>query len=1754
MCLVPGSSQHYDYPAGEHPAVGSRCVVACGDRAQVWGLFGYACAADVAAAHWHPLQLPTGADGRLLWHVHDTVAMLRSSLPEIGGLSMEFFNLFPMKPQCVDVAPAPAGAPNATGLCQGTSTVTWDTPTGASTPALPVTSLQDMVNMHWWLESSLYDTPALQHVAAAVSADGTGAASENVAALNPADDDGMSAAGRLLGMQWSVISAAAANGTSGFLLLYQPMNGGQHTARQQLHVVAQVGHVAPALASLFPGIELAPTATSALSPSTQQSVQVELPTETSLRLVLIASGSVTASTLVAAAEVLTLSTQSCGGIQLLLPEAASTETGPTTGALLPLHIPGSQQVPAVETPSSRQLQGGAVASGFTAANLGLSLPYLQQPATPTKAEPLVISPVYTPAGVQVQLFMPSQLGPYEQLQIDCSVSRDQTLASRPASISVTPAAWTLLGAALAPVTSTTPATGNLTHELTLLPLWQTAGDMVAAQPWGGLHVLGCQVTSSLHASAPAGAPTRYRASTNIALPVLHATAVLPVFGDAAMQAFTGGWMSAWLRQTPSQATTRSMRAPKDTVPYGPAVSLDTAGMSVALIQAHQAVSPATPAELPPLPAYASVSQRLASSSRAFSADSVPFTLTVTGSQQVVLSAAGSPGVTTRPLHANAKSPLSGGTGAVQAFAFAPGMRVWVGSVEAQVNGVSCDGLLARVALPPFEALCQDRAGAPPQLTPQSAPCAGAAYRALHVINPPLIPPLFLDSLQSLALSSGAGAGALNCSWLTPDHPAFAQGQASWRRDNASVGVVLTPAIVLNSVLGGAMSCPAACPGRNQPPGADTPSNTYGVYVTGRCVGYPEPGPQCFTESLRSVCAFGQGGACSPCGSGAVCPGGFRRWPLPGYWAPSEAAATGVVRCNVPAQERCIGWDASLGVAQCGEGYDAAAPACGACTAGYFPEVSGQCAQCPSGPGHTNMLFALALLLAACTVLFLVVAAAIRLLAWMKGGTMGGGLYRASEFVVWTITTLQVFVQVGRDASPGLPSFLQSFYGHLRLLQLDSASLLHPACYALGAFTMDILQLGGALLLVAVSVALSFWRRTEATRNNDAAQQAGPATCAFWLWAFAQAKPWMRRAALVLMSLLYPLVANTAFKLVNCVQTAAAKSGADGATLQLRLASSTFYVCYAEEHFTAGVLAWLCIAFFVIGFPVASFVWLRRRLDARMRRSPAAAKYKALVLSLKRQQALVRERRCNAACGCLSAAVCCSKRPKTARSQSQDVRNPLAAAGAPSSHRTTGQLDSDEEEWLAEQAVAAAAAPAAPRGTNALDILRTHRSTSRVWELSQSNKTNGLTAGLRVPANASSPRGAAQHSPTDQHNPLAARTQRQSVLMRVDQKLRSRSSSAPRAINASATHRTPRRSLAASAARGAAQSRRWCDTVVAPAVRHTLCVAPRRLLSAAWRNGLKRAGCRCRAVDSANQAAQRTGQCLDQLLDSTQALQEDVSLIHFTAIDYRPSKAHFRHMDLLLLGVMAAVFVFLSSQNTVADATGSMVIILLCLFGLAGAVYAQQPFLEGHEWKGPVRIGALLVTALASILNYIAACAFDLEGCNAPPDAVQGLSILVAFCAALLFLVLVFSFWLVLLRGAEAAGGRRKPKKGLVADVTYATGGNPLVQVGSSARAALPSLASALHGSGGKDAKAGPTSARRMKGLAAMQLTMQPSQRRLATGAVDRSKGSAQSSASRPAERPEAPQAEGTPSKFAAATLGHFKGNVDGAKRGRIQRN
>jgi hypothetical protein len=119
--------------------------------------------------------------------------------------------------------------------------------------------------------------------------------------------------------------------------------------------------------------------------------------------------------------------------------------------------------------------------------------------------------------------------------------------------------------------------------------------------------------------------------------------------------------------------------------------------------------------------------------------------------------------------------------------------------------------------------------------------------------------------------------------------------------------------------------------------------------------------------LNALCARSSHFACidafaGSCPTGAICPGGSRAWPLPGYFSSDQASAD-VLRCSPPdATARCRGWSTALKASVCGAGYKQGSYLCSVCDTSYYRKGDGTCSACPVSPSLFDRFYGLFMLL------------------------------------------------------------------------------------------------------------------------------------------------------------------------------------------------------------------------------------------------------------------------------------------------------------------------------------------------------------------------------------------------------------------------------------------------------------------------------------------------------------------------------------------------------------------------------------------------------------------------------------------------------------------------------------------------------------------------------------------------------------------------------------------------------------------------
>jgi len=511
-------------------------------------------------------------------------------------------------------------------------------------------------------------------------------------------------------------------------------------------------------------------------------------------------------------------------------------------------------------------------------------------------------------------------------------------------------------------------------------------------------------------------------------------------------------------------------------------------------------------------------------------------------------------------------------------------------------GVSTDGQVLRIRTPSYQEVCgQD---------PSSEADVSCGSKGLVVINPSLF------SAADIATISRGG----------PD--AEALESAALRQIGTSVDSDTLPFIPL-SALGGSIGCPQFCPGgggglspfvsvvltasgaasndleisptllasvggyfNTRAPntarsavvaaatiGGSSAGITYTVACTGAqwedtpsidvCLNVTNP------DSRR--CPWGVADLCRPCPDHAVCPSGMRAWVEPGYWSSGERSVV-VVPCAYPAT-RCIGHSSATTAAACSPGYSGYR--CSTCAPLFYPSTDGfgGCQACPPNLQLVDVARPILLFLGVLTGIGIGMGAIVLLVSRRRGGTFHGGLQRTLQFVLSAVVVLQLVIQVGRAAQPGLPMLLHHFDSILLLLQLEGISL-HPNCIKASPFRQEVTEMAlGLSLMAALGLLFLNYRhlcsctgcgvggvaarrpisrsaaadaltkqphgvRLAATHTQQQPARVSAVCSAArcfrrWSKTFVLATPFLRRAVFTLLTLLYATVANTALSSLPC---------------------------------------------------------------------------------------------------------------------------------------------------------------------------------------------------------------------------------------------------------------------------------------------------------------------------------------------------------------------------------------------------------------------------------------------------------------------------------------------------------------------------------------------------------------------------------------------------------------------------------------------
>ena len=510
-------------------------------------------------------------------------------------------------------------------------------------------------------------------------------------------------------------------------------------------------------------------------------------------------------------------------------------------------------------------------------------------------------------------------------------------------------------------------------------------------------------------------------------------------------------------------------------------------------------------------------------------------------------------------------------------------------------------------------------------THRVAAASGETRSNVRLSCPPLCPGGQDASLPYLVAASSAGAAS-----AVVAVPAWFEASASAPSASNQVRLASPYQLARLFVTTGLQLLPPPCENSNSAPDLES----------GVCTDH--------TNNRSRDCLYGSGARCSPCATGALCPGGYRMWSRPGFYLPNEAAKQ-PAPCIEPALERCVGWDRASGTTQCGIGYKAGSPGCLRCAEHYYVDLDGSCEPCPSSIGRSfNAALVPLIAFAGGIVAFVAVNyAAVHLVVYLRGGTIKGGLGRAAQLTVWMLSLLQLVAQVCKTTAPGLPPELRRL---IRFLDVFTFSgLVPPAACVPGAHSLSsqtnaiILSLTMLALipigtLIASSAEVATFPRL---LPNHSVETEG---LSLWmkLKRALPAKDTAKRAApmlpFVLLSLVYPLAVKATFELLNCQQLSVpliSTLGMDPAGIQmsdgalhalfsgtgdsdeltqgaivssyLQEASSlrrslsslysvtvlrldSYFLCFKGEHSGPGVAAIICLFLFVILYPLGA-LWL-----------------------------------------------------------------------------------------------------------------------------------------------------------------------------------------------------------------------------------------------------------------------------------------------------------------------------------------------------------------------------------------------------------------------------------------------------------------------------------------------------------------------------------------------------------------------------------
>eukprot|EP00698_Gefionella_okellyi_P011631 TRINITY_DN3077_c0_g1_i1.p1 TRINITY_DN3077_c0_g1~~TRINITY_DN3077_c0_g1_i1.p1 ORF type:complete len:2771 (+),score=647.15 TRINITY_DN3077_c0_g1_i1:106-8418(+) len=296
----------------------------------------------------------------------------------------------------------------------------------------------------------------------------------------------------------------------------------------------------------------------------------------------------------------------------------------------------------------------------------------------------------------------------------------------------------------------------------------------------------------------------------------------------------------------------------------------------------------------------------------------------------------------------------------------------------------------------------------------------------------------------------------------------------------------------------------------------------------------------FTEDCPEEGQFGRGANCTACPTGAFCPGGYRLWALPGYWASSEFA--GSISPCLPGH--CLGGQEML----CSAPYRGSL--CSQCNEGYYMQGS-DCYKCAEQ--YVQVL----LLLAQFAFSFLLLIAVLF------------ASDRALNNVMFCLSCVKTLWVVSADGEGrGLPGVVVQIYGIFGLFAGD-LTFVRPGCTGLTSYLQLYGINVGVMLGVVVPIALVYYLRYRRGLFNDMQDDLGEKEReTVRAMHFSTQSAECARGVVTQLLFAYQIVLIKCFQTLYCVEQ-------EGSLVLLIDANE---VCFTARHLTVFVLSIvLCLA-------------------------------------------------------------------------------------------------------------------------------------------------------------------------------------------------------------------------------------------------------------------------------------------------------------------------------------------------------------------------------------------------------------------------------------------------------------------------------------------------------------------------------------------------------------------------------------------------